>query len=146
MTWGARTDTGAPASGAGAPLPPFGKPLGKLSPSDLQSVIERGIKLYSMCVSLPLLHVHQHALSLYCVSGQVYVTLFQLVHLYLCQHVRAFTNVLLVLCIQVYITLYLFILYIYRLSSCSFFFLLCSLLVLLSKPLCYVFRQGEPGT
>ncbi|XP_025088458.1 cytoplasmic dynein 2 heavy chain 1-like isoform X3 [Pomacea canaliculata] len=47
VTWGARTDTGAPASGAGAPLPPFGKPLGKLSPSDLQSVIERGIKLYS---------------------------------------------------------------------------------------------------
>ncbi|KAK7489861.1 hypothetical protein BaRGS_00018883, partial [Batillaria attramentaria] len=47
VTWGARSDSGAPASGAGAPLPPFGKPLGKLSMEDLQEVIQKGIKLYS---------------------------------------------------------------------------------------------------
>nr|KAG5701774.1 hypothetical protein BaRGS_000764 [Batillaria attramentaria] len=40
-------NSGAPASGAGAPLPPFGKPLGKLSMEDLQEVIQKGIKLYS---------------------------------------------------------------------------------------------------
>ncbi|KAK3801155.1 hypothetical protein RRG08_006872 [Elysia crispata] len=47
VTWGARTESGAPAVGAGAPLPPFGKPLGKLSEEDLKAVIEKGIKIYS---------------------------------------------------------------------------------------------------
>ena len=47
MTWGARSESGAPSSGAGAPLPLFGKPLGKLSEDDLKAVIERGLKIYS---------------------------------------------------------------------------------------------------
>ena len=33
---------------AGAPLPPTGKPLGKLNTDDLTAVVERGLKLYSM--------------------------------------------------------------------------------------------------
>ena len=32
---------------AGAPLPPTGKPLGKLNTDDLTAVVERGLKLYS---------------------------------------------------------------------------------------------------
>ena len=46
MTWGARTESGAPSVAAGAPLPPMGKSLGKLSTDDLVAVIERGLKLY----------------------------------------------------------------------------------------------------
>ena len=44
VTWGARSDS---AGGVGAPLPPFGRPLGKLSADDLESTIEKGLKLYS---------------------------------------------------------------------------------------------------
>ena len=44
VTWGARSDT---AGGVGAPLPPFGRPLGKLSADDLESTVEKGLKLYS---------------------------------------------------------------------------------------------------
>ncbi|OWF37256.1 Cytoplasmic dynein 2 heavy chain 1 [Mizuhopecten yessoensis] len=47
VTWGARSESGAPAVAAGAPLPPNGKPLGKLGVDDLTAVIERGLKLYS---------------------------------------------------------------------------------------------------
>ncbi|CAL1541204.1 unnamed protein product [Lymnaea stagnalis] len=47
VTWGARADSGAPAVGAGAPLPPHGKPLGKLSEEDLKAVVEKGIRFYS---------------------------------------------------------------------------------------------------
>ncbi|KAK3100036.1 hypothetical protein FSP39_013759 [Pinctada imbricata] len=47
VTWGARHDSGAPSSAAGAPLPPMGKPLGKLTGDDLQSVVEKGLKIYS---------------------------------------------------------------------------------------------------
>ena len=50
MTWGARHDTNA--SAAGAPMPPSGKPLGKLSYEDLQATIEKGIKLYREIVIL----------------------------------------------------------------------------------------------
>ncbi|XP_076467409.1 LOW QUALITY PROTEIN: cytoplasmic dynein 2 heavy chain 1-like [Babylonia areolata] len=46
VTWGARSESGG-AVGAGAPLPAFGKPLGKLSAEDLQVTIEKGLKLYS---------------------------------------------------------------------------------------------------
>ncbi|ESO93665.1 hypothetical protein LOTGIDRAFT_209197 [Lottia gigantea] len=46
VTWGARTDSGAPAVAAGAPLPIFGKPLGLLSSDDLKQVIEKGIRIY----------------------------------------------------------------------------------------------------
>lgn len=48
MTWGARHEDGGPAVAAGAPLPPTGKPLGKLNTDDLTAVVERGLKLYSM--------------------------------------------------------------------------------------------------
>ena len=44
VSWGARTETGG---GVGAPLPPFGKALGKLSSDDLQATVEKGLKLYS---------------------------------------------------------------------------------------------------
>ncbi|XP_071126281.1 cytoplasmic dynein 2 heavy chain 1-like isoform X2 [Mytilus edulis] len=47
VTWGARTESGAPSVAAGAPLPPMGKSLGKLTGDDLVSVVERGLKLYS---------------------------------------------------------------------------------------------------
>lgn len=47
VTWGARHEDGGPAVAAGAPLPPTGKPLGKLNTDDLTAVIERGLKLYS---------------------------------------------------------------------------------------------------
>ncbi|CAG2190736.1 DNCH2 [Mytilus edulis] len=47
VTWGARTESGAPSVAAGAPLPPMGKSLGKLTGEDLVSVVERGLKLYS---------------------------------------------------------------------------------------------------
>ncbi|CAG5115632.1 unnamed protein product, partial [Candidula unifasciata] len=47
VTWGARAESGASGIGAGAPLPPFGKPLGKLSEDDLKAVIEKGIRIYS---------------------------------------------------------------------------------------------------
>ncbi|XP_055895255.1 cytoplasmic dynein 2 heavy chain 1-like isoform X1 [Biomphalaria glabrata] len=47
VTWGARSDSGVPAVGAGAPLPPHGKPLGKLSEDDLKTVIEKGIRFFS---------------------------------------------------------------------------------------------------
>ncbi|KAK7096855.1 hypothetical protein V1264_003902 [Littorina saxatilis] len=46
VTWGGHSDSGG-AVGAGAPLPPFGKPLGKLAGDDLQQTIEKGLKLYS---------------------------------------------------------------------------------------------------
>ncbi|KAK6172722.1 hypothetical protein SNE40_016326 [Patella caerulea] len=46
VTWGAKSDSGAPAVGAGAPLPIFGKPLGKLSSEDLMAVVEKGIRMY----------------------------------------------------------------------------------------------------
>ncbi|XP_052794024.1 cytoplasmic dynein 2 heavy chain 1-like isoform X3 [Mya arenaria] len=46
VTWGARHDSKAPSAAAGAPLPPSGKPLGKLSAEDLQAIIEKGIKFY----------------------------------------------------------------------------------------------------
>jgi hypothetical protein len=35
VTWGARTESGAPSVAAGAPLPPMGKSLGKLSTDGL---------------------------------------------------------------------------------------------------------------
>ena len=47
MTWGARSDTGAPASTPGAPLPPHGRPLGRLSEEDFQAVVEKGLLQYS---------------------------------------------------------------------------------------------------
>lgn len=47
MTWGARSESGGVAVGAGAPLPPNGKPLGKLSGEDLKAVIEKGFKHFS---------------------------------------------------------------------------------------------------
>ncbi|XP_064610087.1 cytoplasmic dynein 2 heavy chain 1-like isoform X3 [Liolophura sinensis] len=47
VTWGARSESGAPAVAAGAPLPPNGKPLGKLTTDDLQAVIEKGLRMYS---------------------------------------------------------------------------------------------------
>ncbi|XP_022324921.2 cytoplasmic dynein 2 heavy chain 1-like isoform X2 [Crassostrea virginica] len=47
VTWGARHEDGGPAVAAGAPLPPTGKPLGKLNTDDLTAVVERGLKLYS---------------------------------------------------------------------------------------------------
>ncbi|XP_041357041.1 cytoplasmic dynein 2 heavy chain 1-like isoform X2 [Gigantopelta aegis] len=47
VTWGARSESGAPSAAAGAPLPLFGKPLGKLAVDDLKAVIERGLKIYS---------------------------------------------------------------------------------------------------
>ncbi len=46
MTWGGRSDSGG-ATGVGAPLPPHGKPLGKLSSDDLKAVIEKGMVNYS---------------------------------------------------------------------------------------------------
>ena len=49
VTWGARHDANAPSAAAGAPLPPNGKPLGKLLEADLQAMIEKGIRLYGMC-------------------------------------------------------------------------------------------------
>lgn len=52
VTWGARTESGAPSVAAGAPLPPMGKPLGKLSSDDLVAVIERGLKIYSKSYEL----------------------------------------------------------------------------------------------
>ncbi|KAL3878520.1 hypothetical protein ACJMK2_030860 [Sinanodonta woodiana] len=45
VTWGARHDT--TGHGAGAPIPPSGKPLGKLSSEDLKSVIEKGLRVFS---------------------------------------------------------------------------------------------------
>ncbi|XP_067663541.1 cytoplasmic dynein 2 heavy chain 1-like isoform X1 [Haliotis asinina] len=47
VTWGARADAGAPSAAAGAPLPPFGKPLGKLAEDDLKVVIQKGLRIYS---------------------------------------------------------------------------------------------------
>lgn len=47
VTWGARSESGGVAVGAGAPLPPNGKPLGKLSGDDLKAVIEKGFKHFS---------------------------------------------------------------------------------------------------
>ncbi|CAH1776602.1 unnamed protein product [Owenia fusiformis] len=44
VTWGARGDN---VAAPGAPLPPFGKPLGKLDSKDLKAVIEKGLKQYS---------------------------------------------------------------------------------------------------
>lgn len=52
VTWGARHEDGGPAVAAGAPLPPTGKPLGKLNTDDLTAVVERGLKLYSMLLNL----------------------------------------------------------------------------------------------
>ena len=46
MTWGARHHSSA-AAGAGAPMPPSGKPLGKLNEDDLKSIIEKGLRLFS---------------------------------------------------------------------------------------------------
>ena len=47
MTWGAKVDPTAPSAVPGAPLPPGGKPLGKLSSDDLKSVIDKGMLQYS---------------------------------------------------------------------------------------------------
>ena len=47
MTWGARADASAPSAVPGAPLPPHGKPLGKLNSDDLNTVIEKGLLQYS---------------------------------------------------------------------------------------------------
>ena len=46
MTWGARHHSSA-AAGAGAPMPPSGKPLGKLNEDDLKTIIEKGLRLFS---------------------------------------------------------------------------------------------------
>lgn len=44
MTWGARADAQA---APGAPLPPHGKPLGKLGYKDFEAVVEKGLLQYS---------------------------------------------------------------------------------------------------
>lgn len=44
VTWGARADLQLPP---GAPLPPTGKPLGKLKAKDFQSVVEKGVVQFS---------------------------------------------------------------------------------------------------
>ena len=44
VTWGARADLQLPP---GAPLPPTGKPLGKLKASDFQTVVEKGVVQFS---------------------------------------------------------------------------------------------------
>ena len=46
MTWGARHHSSG-AAGAGAPMPPSGKPLGKLNEDDLKTIIEKGLRLFS---------------------------------------------------------------------------------------------------
>ena len=46
VTWGARHHSSA-AAGAGAPMPPSGKPLGKLNEDDLKTIIEKGLRLFS---------------------------------------------------------------------------------------------------
>lgn len=60
VTWGARHEDGGPAVAAGAPLPPTGKPLGKLNTDDLTAVIERGLKLYSMWLYFEFLLYFKH--------------------------------------------------------------------------------------
>ncbi|XP_013392185.1 cytoplasmic dynein 2 heavy chain 1, partial [Lingula anatina] len=47
VTWGGHHDASAPAVAPGAPLPPTGKPLGKLSGDDFKSVIQKGLLQYS---------------------------------------------------------------------------------------------------
>ncbi|XP_077984893.1 cytoplasmic dynein 2 heavy chain 1-like [Glandiceps talaboti] len=47
VTWGARSEAGAPISAPGAPLPPNGKPLGRLNKDDLREVINKGVKVYA---------------------------------------------------------------------------------------------------
>ena len=47
VTWGARADANAPASGVGAPLPPCGKAMGKLSTEDFTAVVEKGLLNFS---------------------------------------------------------------------------------------------------
>ena len=44
VTWGARADLQLPP---GAPLPPTGKPIGKLSSGDFETVVEKGLVQYS---------------------------------------------------------------------------------------------------
>ncbi len=44
VTWGARADL---QTAPGAPLPPFGKCLGKLNSDDLKTVIQKGLVQYS---------------------------------------------------------------------------------------------------
>ena len=44
VTWGARADL---QTAPGAPLPPFGKAMGKLANDDLKAVIEKGLVQYS---------------------------------------------------------------------------------------------------
>lgn len=44
VTWGARPDTSG--GGIGAPLPPQGKSMGKLSADDLTTVAEKGLLQY----------------------------------------------------------------------------------------------------
>lgn len=52
VTWGARADGSTAATAPGAPLPPHGKPLGKLSQDDFKAVIEKGLIQYSMSTLL----------------------------------------------------------------------------------------------
>ena len=49
VTWGARADLQLPP---GAPLPPTGKPLGKLKASDFQAVVEKGLVQFSKTLTL----------------------------------------------------------------------------------------------
>ncbi|XP_070553238.1 cytoplasmic dynein 2 heavy chain 1-like isoform X2 [Ptychodera flava] len=46
VTWGARAEAGGTVSAPGAPLPPTGKPLGRLNKDDLRDVINKGIVTY----------------------------------------------------------------------------------------------------
>ena len=46
VTWGGRPDSGG-GGAVGAPIPPQGKAMGKLSADDLTAVAEKGLLQYS---------------------------------------------------------------------------------------------------
>ena len=57
VTWGARADLQLPP---GAPLPPTGKPIGKLSSGDFETVVEKGLVQYS---TYTVHNLYQHAIG-----------------------------------------------------------------------------------
>ena len=59
MTWGAASDSGMGVKSAGGiPMPPVGRPLGKLNGEDFRAVIEKGLLQYSKYIfSVTFMHV-----------------------------------------------------------------------------------------
>ena len=47
VTWGGRPDSTGGGGAVGAPIPPQGKAMGKLSADDLTAVAEKGLLQYS---------------------------------------------------------------------------------------------------